>query len=327
MVLGHCIQFGNGEDYYSRNMFFENIIFKVIYSFHMPLFAFVSGYFFAVSYHKKNAKQIFVSKVKGILIPIFCWAVLNFGVSFALKVNQRVDISNKWIYETLKNSIFTHWFLWGILCCSILVICIRELFKDRLIIYVFALIVLTIIPNVEQSFSYIFLIPTFLLGYFVKKRRISEKFITMLFNRKIAIYVICISIWIVLLSLYGYDSYIYTSRISLADAENIFQQIYIDTFRWLIGIFGSITVLLTVYFIPILDTIGIELRKIGENTLGIYIISDYFNYNVLYRLTNGFEFSYFRTFLECFVMLVATYMATRIISKQKILNKLFLGGR
>ena len=45
MILGHCIQCGSGAEYLSRELFYDNWIYKIIYSFHMPLFALVSGYF------------------------------------------------------------------------------------------------------------------------------------------------------------------------------------------------------------------------------------------------------------------------------------------
>jgi fucose 4-O-acetylase-like acetyltransferase len=37
VILGHCIEF-NDTDYWN------NIVFRYIYSFHMPLFMFLSGY-------------------------------------------------------------------------------------------------------------------------------------------------------------------------------------------------------------------------------------------------------------------------------------------
>ena len=42
MLWGHCIQFCAVGDF----DFFENWVFKLIYSFHMPLFMLVSGYLF-----------------------------------------------------------------------------------------------------------------------------------------------------------------------------------------------------------------------------------------------------------------------------------------
>lgn len=47
VVLGHCIQYGSGKTYLNGGLFFDDIVFKIIYSFHMPLFMIISGYLFA----------------------------------------------------------------------------------------------------------------------------------------------------------------------------------------------------------------------------------------------------------------------------------------
>lgn len=36
VVIGHCIQYGSGSLYFEKELFFDNTLFKVIYSFHMP---------------------------------------------------------------------------------------------------------------------------------------------------------------------------------------------------------------------------------------------------------------------------------------------------
>lgn len=44
--LGHCVQWGSGAAFLSSGLFFEDGLFRFIYSFHMPLFMLVSGYVF-----------------------------------------------------------------------------------------------------------------------------------------------------------------------------------------------------------------------------------------------------------------------------------------
>ena len=43
VLLGHCIQYLSGADYHT------DALYQFIYSFHMPLFFMVSGFFFASS--------------------------------------------------------------------------------------------------------------------------------------------------------------------------------------------------------------------------------------------------------------------------------------
>lgn len=51
VVIGHCIQCGSGSLYFEEQLYFDNILFRVIYSFHMPLFMLLSGFLFG--YTKK----------------------------------------------------------------------------------------------------------------------------------------------------------------------------------------------------------------------------------------------------------------------------------
>lgn len=53
VVLGHNIQYGSGRNFLVSSDFYNNSVFKLIYSFHMPLFALIAGYVFFGLYEKK----------------------------------------------------------------------------------------------------------------------------------------------------------------------------------------------------------------------------------------------------------------------------------
>lgn len=80
VVVGHCIQYGFGHDYIAGKAYFDNTLFKVIYSFHMPLFMLISGYLFAFSVEKGTWKTTVTKKVKSILIPLLIWSLLLFVI-------------------------------------------------------------------------------------------------------------------------------------------------------------------------------------------------------------------------------------------------------
>lgn len=67
VVLGHCIQ--NFTPDYS-----DNFIFRFIYSFHMPLFFFVSGF---VSYKEKITWASVWKRFKQLMIPFVVWAIVK----------------------------------------------------------------------------------------------------------------------------------------------------------------------------------------------------------------------------------------------------------
>lgn len=97
VILGHCIQF-NETDYWN------NIVFRYIYSFHMPLFMFLSGY---VSYKAVLLSSTIKKRAIQLLVPFFIWPVFR----------QILDL--KAIDWSVYGHIIQHpeaglWFLWSL---------------------------------------------------------------------------------------------------------------------------------------------------------------------------------------------------------------------
>ncbi len=76
VILGHSIQYGCGTEYLESNAFFQNPLFEYIYSFHMPLFAMISGYLFYYTVSKRNLKEIIFNRIQRLFIPILSWQVV-----------------------------------------------------------------------------------------------------------------------------------------------------------------------------------------------------------------------------------------------------------
>lgn len=66
VILGHSIQ-------YTSPNFDEKILFRIIYSFHMPLFMFLSGF---LTYKKQLARDFISKRFSTLVIPFMTWAVL-----------------------------------------------------------------------------------------------------------------------------------------------------------------------------------------------------------------------------------------------------------
>lgn len=78
VIIGHCIPF-------------ESALSKYIYSFHMPLFFFLSGLVFNSSKHK-NFKEFLSKKAKSILIPYFSFSI--FAYIFWLLISSKLTKSS-----------------------------------------------------------------------------------------------------------------------------------------------------------------------------------------------------------------------------------------
>lgn len=77
VVLGHCIQYGMGQEYRETDAYFDNFLYRTIYCFHMPAFMIISGYFFANSCKKTaSIPQMLKKRILSMLIPISSWSVI-----------------------------------------------------------------------------------------------------------------------------------------------------------------------------------------------------------------------------------------------------------
>lgn len=116
LVLGHCIQFGSGIEYLQNNVFYQNYVFKFIYTFHMPLFMFISGYLFhrtieQYSENGRNTWYILKDKLRSLVLPVITFGVLS-------ELLQIVKVRHINIAEIAINFIFSlkdrFWFLWAV---------------------------------------------------------------------------------------------------------------------------------------------------------------------------------------------------------------------
>ena len=329
VLLGHCIQYGSGEKYLNTEMFFGNLMFKFIYSFHMPLFMLVSGYLFYFTINKNSVKQLMINRIQRILIRILMWGGVSEGIVILENIIKKKQITiQNIVVDYSMTSFFNLWFLWAIFYCSIAVIIVRNLFKDNIIIYFLGILLTLILPDNLNMHMYKYMYPYFVVSYLFNKYQ--DKIITLLSNFKEKL-ILLISglIYILLLSSYRYDSYIYNTGITLL-GKNVKYQLETDLYRWLIGLVGSVFIILVLKYIYI----NIMKNKINElivifgmNSLGIYILNGYLNQYLLTKVTSDFSTNYVLTIIETVIILLISCFIIYVIKKIPVANKLLLGGR
>lgn len=72
VVLGHSIQYNMPQNFDS------SYLFRLIYSFHMPLFMFLSGY--VSLYSSKPSLKTIAKKAKALLLPYLSWIFINYSI-------------------------------------------------------------------------------------------------------------------------------------------------------------------------------------------------------------------------------------------------------
>lgn len=155
VVLGHCIQ--------NLDLDFDhNIVFRYIYSFHMPLFMFISGF---VSYKKEykfiSIKRRFIQLV----IPFIAWAML--GLTIQGEYN--------WTWLTQPDTGL--WFLWVLFWIGVIHIVLSKLsvilkIEENLIFGISCILFLGILFINKLSFGYhlvAWYLPFYLMGSILKR--------------------------------------------------------------------------------------------------------------------------------------------------------------
>lgn len=330
VVFGHCIQFGSGAEFLNGHFFYNDVFFRFIYSWHMPLFMLVSGYLFSFSVKRHDWLSLLKSRFKQLLMPMLSWSLL---IAIILRTLGG-DIG------PFPNSIAKHflndiWFLWAIFYNSVVVLVVRRYFADRLGVY-FVLFLLTFVtPDILNAGLYKFMYPFFITAYLYgvgKLPWLSDIMKRIGYHKMLMVTII---IYGFLFSMYGYYAYIYTSgyvAVGLRSHTIMTWKFWNDIYRMLIGFAGSAMIMLLVRWAYDSSRITLVriwnlLQNIGVASLAIYIISGYMNGYVLPQICSSFDLHYGLTLLESVAVISICYGGFLLIRKQEYANRFLLGGR
>lgn len=332
MLWGHCIQYciPDGMD------FFDDAMFKFIYSFHMPLLMLVSGYVFLLSSCKYESNKLFIRKMDTLIRSILCGSIfvcLFTTVLFEVVFQKRITgILNGGLLRDLASL----WFLWSVLAAT-LVMCI-VVRKERKLIWNVGIIVLgvfavALFPNAQMN---LFMYPYFVIGYYYGKYK--ERLIR--FER--AKYLSLLFLPIMLL-FFEKKHYIYISGIFGA-GYSLVSYLKINSFRWIIGLTGSIFMIVIIEVVLKCRAVSVMIKSIeelGKRSLQIYVLSvvflssylprglhilkkvDFVNeiYNTL--SANKYVYDFVLTLVFSVGYAFALYWLTRLLEKIKLSKYIF----
>lgn len=275
VIFGHSIQYGSGKKFFLEECYFEDILFKIIYTFHMPCFGILSG----LLYYRYVRGRTFLKKMQKVwklLFPMLGFAVGNVAISLhkGEVISAFPDILRNYLWVVSYN----WWFIWSIIICYMFWSILEALHLGCLMKMVLAFCIqmlFVILPDRVNSPLYGFIFIYFLIGYNISDLvqicdNMNEK------RRQFIKYAILL-LWILCVIFFRREDYIYTSLLSI-NGEDALRQIEIDVFRWITGIFGSFA------FLGIIDRwirktpkgLLTLLSFMGRNTIYIYILQGYF---------------------------------------------------
>lgn len=333
-LFGHVIIMGNGEVFRETDLYFNDKVFQLIYSFHMPLFMLISGFLFGRSVRlydrKKTAEQIF-DKAKKLIVPLLLFSVLDLILSISNWISAGIQINIKIVaLQYLILFVTERWFLWAVFWCFLFSLLWKNLLKENPFVLAALFLIMFAVPDGLNLGAYKYMLPYFIIGnklfeayYDDSMRKRAEKFL----NFKS--FIPAVLLFTALLSGYGGDKTVYISGYKLI-GKDIFNQLYIDAYRFLIGLSGSVVMGFLIYFISkskLTEKFMDILSHVGKYTMGIYLLSQYVVVYIFNNITDNYYRdniaaapNYLLTVLETALALIICLILIKIMKKLPILK-------
>lgn len=308
VVLGHCIQYASHDGYAFR----DNIVFEVIYSFHMPLFMLISGYLFWYTLNKYPLWNGIWAKVKGIMVPCMVWGGVTYIVDILITSFEPISLKGYWHYI-----VYSNWFLWAVFYCSLVGFASKYIFKSKIIGYVIILICNYFCPVISNTGGAKRLMPFFILGIIINQFGVlnrleklidsDKRFIVSHYEEKCKLICFCLLSLIYVIVMIVYPNELFT------------------------GTVGSLLVCYIFYAIS--DSKKINwFGKIGEVSIGIYLLTGivfWFFIKEYCRITESYRYAIrvIYVFGLSIVLTLVSYYFCKLLQKFKITSILFLGRK
>ena len=322
MVLwGHAIQHLQTGDVWG------NIMHKIIYTFHLPLFMMIAG-FFCISSMNLNTFTFFKKKGTQLLLPCITWSIILYGIIWFMNTFLNASLSYNPFFVFFQH----FWFLKSLFVC-----------------YVIAYIGFRVTNKLSN-----FIILTILIAHISTTHQIPIMYFCFISGLLLRIY---FNLFITHYKILTFISFIiFTGILIISTGDLPLKGInFIDLIR-----FHKITPPLIIYFEKILINISASiffigfmyglsqkpsikiflersyLTKIGKHTLGIYILQSIILETILAKyikidtwggIFSDLNFDIYIVFpiISFIIMLLCTQISI-LIQRNKILNFLLLGN-
>lgn len=338
VVFGHLIQYSiipSGED------FFENPVFKIIYSFHMPLFIFVSGYLIAFSLKRRNIYDTFKSRVRSLIVPYVAWVTIDIIVDLSKIIieNQQLSVI-KLIELPIRMLIISPdiWFLFTLFALNcILIISIKLENWIGKISYLAVFFLVAIFPSNSHcdiyfiKWFYLF----FIVGYFANRCNITRMPIIQSKLLKNILFFVAVVLFILLISIWTRNDYIYNNKMNFI-LSNYFNEIIRLAYRYIVAFLG---IGITFYIADFFTKTKLEntFKRIGIYSIDIFLVQRYiietFYSTFIKHIYIKFDYNsplFILVYIPVLTIIgtgVCIIISKCVLRKSKLLNKFLLGNR
>lgn len=304
VILGHVLQ-SEIVDYQN------NIIFRIIYSFHMPLFFFISGY---LTWKQTPDSKLLVKRARQLLIPFVVWATIS-----PLFYQQQFDLSHT--VETLMYPDNGLWFLYNLFVYSVMIwISERESltrinnFAQEIFLGAIFLILLCLMGVLKTKLNcsqLCWYFPFYAMGYYMRK---YEKMLNK--NKRFiaawggVIWLIGVPFWMMR------EDPIFYQWINLGGG---FAYLY----RFIVCLAG--TVFFFIFGQNFLDKQIVKINVIGEKTLGMYAFQFVAIFYITQWLNPLLPNTPLRIVLSTLFSATLSFLIVAVIERIKYIRLLLIG--
>ncbi|MBO7579917.1 MAG: acyltransferase family protein [Bacteroidaceae bacterium] len=331
VLWGHSIQ------YFLSSTYYDEPIYRIIYSFHMPLFMMISG-FFSISSMSQSPLDFVRKKFVQLILPTFSWVVVLGLLHILSRTNFLTQSPSLWmipIKEAIVSilqgwfSLDPFWFLKTCFLCYLLAYLGSHLGLNKYLWMSITLVASQCVPHFED---FNLLYPCFVVGMELRENR---KF----YNRVCHHYLWPLGLFMIMLCFWdqffwGDDGFWKTMIASYMHTNN---QILLESFSRLykltIGIAGSLAFIgMACALIPQEKTNKVMSLccSWGQYTLGVYILQTILVENILARYVvlddlNFFVFNFCVAPIISFICLISCIYIIKIITKSPLVAFYFFG--
>lgn len=353
VIIGHCIQNGNGWYYFIDGAYWGNKVYQFIYSFHMPLFMLLAGWFAYYSIKKVEGDRKAQWKLLGkraftYITPIFLWTLFEFARGEIMRVSQgEAPTAFGTLFAWFVTYFLTNlWFLWAILICLIIVFVMHLYLEDNVPLYVLGFCSFYILPDAANLGVYKYLIPYYIAAFYMNMcldrfanreepenkdeeesignriYSIISKLITSYKSKPNMYLIISAVVFAILFIFYNSQTFIYVSGYRVSRTGFI-KKVILDTYRMVIGFAGS------TFFMILWDRIiehfkGCKWRLLtafGRNSLGIYILQGYYILIVMASYTNNLTWiKWYHIPIEVVIISTVSLITAMILGKIPVIK-------
>lgn len=300
VILGHCIQIMDP-------LWQQNLVQRIIYSFHMPLFMFISGYFAMSSKNTGSGKWI-IDKLRRLLVPcVVHGIVLSAALYFLAKTPQPCP--------NIISVLNVTWYLFVLF----LLLVFARIFDSipwkavRIIAWCVLYVVVFFVDFEPDSLYIVGMTPFFLVGRWWRNK---EK----MYPSTIVLVLLSL-IFLAICSQWTFENSVYDMHLGQLSGL-VVRQLAIF---YSCGFCGISLVLLVFKYCPAEGRIAPLIAKVGQRTLDLYVLQIY-AIMLLNRIGIATDKIVY-CMLAAIVITSFCFVVSSLIRKNRFLSQLILGAR